>query len=166
VPLRVSGIVYFSGENPMPADFRHTVQELFNTFRKTQEGTRQLLDGVNSKRDDFFTKFEEFINGAIGECVEDIRSVAGEDATVEVTSGPNREWYQVTISATTVTGKRNASRRFCANYPSQAVSVQTPDAKGDYSNINGEEGIDTFHERRRVQGHLNRALHDALGIPF
>lgn len=150
----------------MPADFRYTAQELFNTFREGQKVARQLLDLQNSQKKQFFDKFEDLINGAIGECVEDIRSVAGEDATVEVTSGPDREWYQVTITATAVTGTKVASRRFCSNYPRQTVSVQTPDAKGNYSNINGEEGIDTFHQRERVKGHLNRALREALGIPL
>lgn len=148
----------------MPADFRHTAQELFKTFRQGQDVARRLLDAENSKRNAFFDKFQDLVNGAIGDCVEDIRIAAGDDATVEVTSDPDREWYQVTITAKTVDGPREASRRFCANYSRYAVSVQTPDAMGKYSNINGEEGIDTFHQRRRVQGHLNRALHEALGI--
>jgi hypothetical protein len=149
----------------MPADFRHTAQELFKTFRQGQKLQQQLLDVQNAQRKAFFDKFEDLVNGAIGECVEDIRSVAGEDATVEVTSSPEREWYQVTITAVTIQGTKEASRRFCANYLHDAVSVQTPDAKGKFSNINGEERIDTFHQRGRVQMHLDRALHEALGMP-
>src|SRR5437764_555670 len=100
----------------MPEDFREEAKRLFEKFRQRRKALADTLEAIDSKRKAFFDRFEELVNGAIGECVADLNGLAGDDATIEVTNAPNRQWYQVNITVETTGTPRVEIRRFCGNY--------------------------------------------------